>query len=176
MNSSPLVLGTLATLGYTEPDALARVEAFVARPRAYLIDIRLAPYSAHAPTWNKPALASRYGRCYAHLRGLGNVHYQDRRQGIRLLDPEPHLEALAEGLRRGVSYLLLCACRDAQRCHRSLVADLLRARLLGAADQRLPISAEPEPVVIVAVSLWDQDAATSDTPVSIHAPVERRPR
>lgn len=93
--------GTLQTIGYTQPEANARIDTFLAQPRAFLVDIRLKPYSRFRPTWNRSALQSRYGRRYVHLRGLGNVHSQDRTQPIHLLDPEPHVQHLAEQLNEG---------------------------------------------------------------------------
>lgn len=151
--SSTDTLGTLATIGYTEPDAQARIDAFVAAPRAYLVDIRLTPYSRFRPEWNRPALQARYGRQYVHLRGLGNVNHQDRRLPIHLLDPEPHLQHLAACLLHGHSYLLLCACKDYTRCHRKVVYEQIMQALAGARPARekavLPVGA------VVALSLWD---------------------
>jgi hypothetical protein len=144
--------GTLATIGYLEPDAQARIEAFLARSRAYLVDIRLRPYLRFRPQWNRPALYARYRGRYVHLRGLGNVHYQDKRLPIHLLDPEPHIHHLAEHLTRGTSYLLLCACKDYERCHRKVVYERIMHTLLDtqpAEALSLPAGA------VYAVSLWN---------------------
>ncbi len=141
--------GTLTTLGYLEMDALPRLEAFLARPRTYLIDIRLTPYTPWQPEWSRPALQARYGRQYAHLRGLGCVPSPDRRQPIHLLDPEPHLRHLAEQLTRGYSYLLLCACTHYERCHRKLVYE--RVLLLLGEQQHAQGTAGG----VTAVSLWE---------------------
>lgn len=141
--------GILATIGYTEPDAQARVDAFVAQPRAYLVDIRLRPYSRFRPQWNRPVLQARYQRRYVHLRGLGNVHYQDRRLPIHLLDPELHIQHLAEQLSRGTSYLLLCACKDYEHCHRKVVYEQI-VLALGARQKETATSTG----IIYSLSLW----------------------
>lgn len=140
--------GMLATIGYTEPDAQVRIDAFVAQPRAYLVDIRLRPYSRFRPQWNRPALQTRYHRRYVHLRGLGNVHYQDRKLPIHLLDPEPYLQHLAEQLTRGTSYLLLCACKDYEHCHRKVVYERIMLALGGQAEAGASGGA------VYALSLW----------------------
>jgi hypothetical protein len=142
--------GTLATIGYLEPDAQARIDAFLAHPRAYLVDIRLRPYARFRPQWNRPALHARYHGRYVHLRGLGNVHYQDKRLPIHLLDPEPHIQHLAEQLTRGTSYLLLCACKDEEHCHRKVVYERIMLALGAQSGKRaVPVGA------VYALSLWD---------------------
>jgi hypothetical protein len=140
--------GILETVGYLASDARSRIDAAVCRPRTYLVDIRLVPYSRWYPQWTRPALQERYGKRYVHLRGLGNVNYRDRRQPICLLDPEPHVQHLAEELRRGTSSLLLCACTDEMQCHRRVVFALI---LQALADQ----SQVARRNVLIAPSLWE---------------------
>lgn len=142
------MIETLDTIGYTEQDALQRIDAFLARPRCYLVDIRYKPWSKWNPRWNRPALQARYPHRYVHLPGLGNLHYGHRDQPIQLADPEPHIAHLAAMLTRGTSYLLLCACKDYEHCHRKAVYDLIMTAL----------GQPPVPVVreeLIAVSLWD---------------------
>ncbi len=144
-------MGTLATLGYTEAGAREQIDAFLARPRSYLVDIRLVPYSRFRPQWNRPALKARYGRQYVHLRGLGNLHYQDPRKPIHLLGPEPHIEHLAKQLSLGTSYLLLCACKNYERCHRKVVYEQILLQLGAQPEEQeavVPLGA------VYAPSLW----------------------
>jgi hypothetical protein len=143
-----MTIGTLQTIGYTEPDALGRVDTFVAQPRAYLVDIRFKPWRKWNPRWNRNALQARYPKRYVHLPGLGNVNYGHRDQPIQLADPEQHLAHLVDMLTHGTSYLLLCACKDYEQCHRKVVYDLLLATL-----GQLPAPVTRE--ALVAVSLWD---------------------
>ena len=150
-----MTIGTVATIGYTEPDALQRIDTFVAQPRAYLVDIRLKPWSRWNPFWNRTNLQARYPYRYVHLAGLGNVNYGQRDQPIQLVDPAPHIAHLAEMLTHGTSYLLLCACKDYARCHRKVVYELL----LAALDQP---SAPRGRETLVAVSLWDALAQGAD--------------
>lgn len=148
-----MIRGTLETIGYLEADAEERIAAFLAQPATSLIDIRLTPYSRYWPTWNKPMLKARYGRQYAHLRGLGNVSSHDRNQPIHLLSPETHIQHLAEQLLRGHSYLLLCACKHYERCHRKVVYE--RILLTMGALTRAASGAQKDAGILVAQSLWD---------------------
>jgi hypothetical protein len=147
MTSSP---GTLATIGYMEPEARGRIDAFVARPYAYLIDIRLTPYSRWHPEWNRPALQARYGRRYGYWRGLGNVHHRERNKPIHLLDPERHIQHLSEELLRGRSYLLLCACKNYAHCHRKVVYEQVLLALGGYHPEETKAPAG----TVYALSLW----------------------
>ena len=62
-------LGELLTLGYTEPDACQRLDAFMDRPQTGLIDIRYSPRSLWYPEFNQKALLERYGtRKYGHCK------------------------------------------------------------------------------------------------------------
>ena len=144
--------GILETIGYLEDEAEERIAVFLARPATSLIDIRLTPYSRFWPDWNKPVLKARYGRQYAHLRGLGNASYQDRNQPIHLLSPDVHIQHLADQLLRGHSYLLLCACKHYERCHRKIVYERI---LLAMGAQARASGARASTGILVAHSLWD---------------------
>lgn len=143
------MIGTLETIGYTQQDAWQRIETFVARPRAYLVDIRFKPYSTWNPRWNRTALQARYPHRYVHLPGLGNLNYGHRDQPIQLADPDRHVAHLAEMLVRGTSYLLLCACKDYEHCHRKTVYDLV---MIALGQPPVPVVREAP----IAVSLWDE--------------------
>jgi hypothetical protein len=136
-------MGRLETIGYTEQYARERIDAFLAQPRSYLVDIRNTPYSRWNTNWNRNTLAARYEKRYVHLPGLGNLNYANKHLPIELADPEQHVSHLVTCLKRGCSYLLLCACKDYERCHRKTVYTLIMAAL---GD-----TGEPEPVKTVAL-------------------------
>ena len=120
--SRPTVYTTGYLSGWT-PDALA---AAVVEHGAVLCDIRFMPRS-RVPGWNRAQLERLMGVQYRHLKSLGNQNY--RGGEIDLVD-------LAGGLRQVETLfdefdcvVLMCACRDLQRCHRRLVAEELRRQL-----------------------------------------------
>ena len=149
--------GRIATIGYTEPDAASQIETFLAHPRSYLVDIRYKPYSRWNPNWNRQTLKVRYGRQYVHLPGLGNVNYGKTGMPIVLANPERHLLDLAEAINRGASYLLLCACKHYERCHRKTVYE----RIMIILDPASPLALVEARSVLVAAeavatpSLWE---------------------
>ena len=135
--------GTLETIGYAEKDADRRIAAFMTRPGARLVDIRLSPWCRWNEQWSKTALHQTYGNAYIHLRTFGNVNH-GKPLPIQLLNPEKHLTATVRALQRGLSLLLLCACKDYERCHRKTVFDLISSALQQAEQQ----AAIPEPFLL----------------------------
>jgi hypothetical protein len=118
--------GTLETIGYTEKDATQRIQAFLVHPHTMLVDIRYTPYCRWNAQWNKAVLQANYGRKqYIHLPCFGNVNYNRHGQPIRLANPQEWLEKTVNTLLRGTSLMLLCACKNYERCHRKTVYDLL---------------------------------------------------
>jgi uncharacterized protein (DUF488 family) len=122
-------VATIYTLGYSgwKPEALkAKVDAL----GALLLDIRYSPRSRR-PEWRKEALRELWGadwqQHYLHLVALGNRNYNTDRP-IQLAAPEIGLNYVAAALRHR-PVVLLCACRDAALCHRSVAADFLSERL-----------------------------------------------
>jgi hypothetical protein len=65
---------------------------------------------------------------YVWYRSLGNRNY---RQGgpIQLASPEQGVRHVVAALLAGRDVILLCACADARRCHRLLVARLVQDAL-----------------------------------------------
>ena len=119
--------GTLYTLGYAQPGAAAQLDRLMHHERTLLVDIRLTPWCSWSPLWCSRTLAATYGRRYRWERRLGNLHYKHRERGIQLATG--HEEAARQAahlLRQGVCLILLCGCRDARTCHRSLVAKLIQ--------------------------------------------------
>lgn len=120
----------LQTIGYTEPDAQARIDAFLAQDEnAALIDIRLSPRSRWQTAFNKAALEARYPTQYLHVQELGNLNYKDRTRGIDLLDAPSGTRQLLYLIEHGRSLMLLCACKDYESCHRKVVYELLLAAM-----------------------------------------------
>lgn len=123
-------LGELLTLGYTEPDALARLDAFMERPDTGLVDIRYSPRSRWKPVFNQAALIERYGALkYGHCKALGNVNYNKPGEPMKLSDPFMGVRMVLQLLQGGRSLILLCACKDYERCHRKTAYDLIMATL-----------------------------------------------
>jgi hypothetical protein len=118
--------GTLETIGYTEPDAAQRIAAFLAQPRTGLVDIRYSPYCRWDKQWNTQALLAKYGSTkYIHLKCFGNINYNRPGQPISLAHPGERLNSMVNALLHGSSLMLLCACKDYERCHRKTVYDLV---------------------------------------------------
>lgn len=111
---------------------------------ADVFDIRLQPWS-RIPDWRKSTLAEQLGNRYRHVGALGNVNY--RGGVIQIADLEQGVEAIAANPR---PVILLCGCRDPQRCHRTVVGDHLRQ--LGFQVEEVAI---PQPThTIKALTLW----------------------
>ena len=120
---------TILTIGYTEPDAQARIDEFLADENAALVDIRLQPRSHWQPAFNKSALEARYPAQYVHVEALGNVNYKDRARGIDLLDAKRGISQLVYLIAQGYPVMLMCACKDYERCHRKVVYELIMSEL-----------------------------------------------
>jgi len=124
-----MTTGTLYTLGYAEPNATERLETLMAQPKTALVDIRYAPYSRWAASWNKKALMEKYGQVrYTHVQQLGNVNYNNDLP-IQLADPDAWVQKCVRSLRSGWSLILLCACKDYEQCHCKTVYNLIQAAL-----------------------------------------------
>jgi|SRR5882762_1523488 len=131
---------TLETIGYTEPDAQSRIEAFLAQDRArhILMDIRYSPRSRWLPQYNRSALYNRYGVQYAHCSVLGNLNYrpEDRAKGIEIADPEQGIARVVNLLKNDCSLMLLCACKDYEQCHRKIVYELIMQEIAAREEKR----------------------------------------
>lgn len=111
---------TIYTTGYLAgwtPEALT---AAVAEKGAVLCDIRFMPQS-RVPGWNRVQLERLMGARYRHLKELGNRNYKGGE--ISLMDLAEGLQKVDALFDRFDNVILMCACRDRQRCHRRLVAD-----------------------------------------------------
>ena len=121
------VIGSLYTLGYAVPGAVAQLEQLMSNPLMLLVDVRISPRSRWWPHWTKQALRAKWGTRYSHEKRLGNLNYRDHTQPVVLCGPYPE-QAIAGAvalLQQGYSLVLLCACRNEDTCHRTLVAHMI---------------------------------------------------
>lgn len=120
--------------GYTGK-TLAQIEQTVGQS-GLLLDIRYSPRSRKAG-FSRSGLERVFGQRYRHVRELGNAGYQTGT--LELADPDAGL-ALVEAVaaEHDGPIFLMCACEDANYCHRSEVGRLLRQR--GYAVQEYPFS------------------------------------
>ena len=125
---------TLYTIGYgNRPPA----EFFALLPAdCTLIDVRYKP-GGWSPSYNKSALEQRLGRRYLHFPALGNASGSaDIWTPPLVLAPDVPdiLEALVSLMQCDATtgpVVLMCAEREANRCHRRLVAQALAERVPG---------------------------------------------
>jgi uncharacterized protein (DUF488 family) len=112
-------LYTLGYLAWTPAAFVQRVEVL----GAVVADIRFSPSSRH-PAWRQTALKRTLEVWYHHVPTLGNRNYKGG--PVEIVDLDAGLEVVHE-LLEASPVLLLCACRDVQRCHRRLVAEACTA-------------------------------------------------
>lgn len=127
----------IQTIGYMEENAIERIAAFMADENAVLLDIRETPVSRWKPAFNRKALIEQFGGFrYGWWPEFGNINHrpEDRHKGIALADPQAGLTRILKVLESGRSVMLMCACKDYEKCHRKTVYELIMAEL-----QRLDI-------------------------------------
>jgi hypothetical protein len=76
---------------------------------------------SRVPGWNRIQLERLLGARYQHLKALGNRNYKSGE--IALVDLAGGLQQVEALLDAFDGVVLMCACRDGQRCHRRRVAD-----------------------------------------------------
>ncbi len=136
---------SIATIGYQAATVRSLLEALTEDGVGIVADVR-AVASSRRPGFAKTALAANLataGIGYRHLRELGTpaegraaarAGHHDTMRGIfraHLATPaaQAGLDELAELVKSGSRVALLCFEVQPEHCHRSLVADALRARL-----------------------------------------------
>jgi uncharacterized protein (DUF488 family) len=82
--------------------------------------MRFAPRSRN-PVWNERNLRQTFGARYKHIRALGNANY--RGNSVRIQNLDAGLRAITQS---GRPVILMCACKEYEHCHRSVVAAKLR--------------------------------------------------
>ena len=116
---------TLYTFGY-RGRRIEDLDADVERLRACVVDVRYSPFGRDH-TWTRPGLQARYGPRYVWIREFGNKNY--RGGPIELLDEERGARRLGAVIADGTPAILLCACATPAECHRTVIAEKLRAEL-----------------------------------------------
>jgi uncharacterized protein (DUF488 family) len=135
-------MNTLYTLGYldwTPATFVQRVEMLA----AVVADIRFNPGS-RKPAWRQAALKRTLEAWYHYVPALGNRNYKGG--PIEIVDLEAGLTTIAE-LLEASPVILLCVCRDVQRCHRRLVAEAWTTRTEQAVTHLTP-PAPPETLAL----------------------------
>ena len=116
--------------GHTPEQLRASTEALGKRVGpfgAIVLDIRKMPASRWQPQWGKGRLSETLFPYYEHVPDLGNVNYKEPEKGIQIADLAAGIQRVEFHARRGFVPILLCACKEAASCHRTVVADALRA-------------------------------------------------
>ena len=131
MNKKPRPVHTIGHSDLDRKKLMDRLEQYGIQ---LVADVRSAPYSRHAPQFNREELAGALGQ-----RGIGYIHMGDELGGRptedRLYDEQGRaqygLMALASKFQEGVRQLaqtamerrlaLLCTERDPLKCHRTLL-------------------------------------------------------
>ena len=127
------MIGKLIPFGYAAPGAEQRLGELMTDPKAILVDIRWSPYSRF-PQWRKDVLMRQFGDYrldggrYRHMSALGNMNHAIGGQ-VRLANPAHGVDVLKQLLEEGHTVILMCACRYAITCHRSVVAKLVQEQL-----------------------------------------------
>jgi uncharacterized protein (DUF488 family) len=116
------VKNKIYTAGYYGRD-LDEFQATVEGLKAVVVDIRLVPQSRFTPQWRQKNLQAVFGENYLHVKELGNKGFKEKR--IEIADLETGLEVVTQ-IKRNI--VLLCACKDYEKCHRKVIAEELRIR------------------------------------------------
>lgn len=119
-------LGNLYTAGYlnwSDDDFYKKVEEL----NAYVIDVRLVPW-AFFPYWQKQYIQKALGNKYIHIKELGNKNYNNIKLPIEILDISK-ISQVIDLLKSGNNCILLCACKDIEKCHRKFLAETIGIEL-----------------------------------------------
>ncbi len=113
-------MSKIFTIGYTSttPEELM---SLVDELGAKLVDIRISPYSKDY-RWRQKSLEQYFSDKYLHIKEFGNEHYKIG--SIKIANPEAGITKIKYAIEKQ-PIILLCACYDHQKCHRSKVASLL---------------------------------------------------
>lgn len=117
----------LYPFGYSNLNAQQTLDALMTSdPDMWIVDIRLQAWSHHEE-WRGAALRQQWKGRYVHVYQLGNLNYANNKP-IELRDEQGGMMRL-ENILKHRSVVLMCACKDADTCHRSIVVDLVRASM-----------------------------------------------
>ena len=125
-----VITGCVYTTGFSDQDFtdLPKLLDFL---DAVLIDIRFAPTSAKQIQWRKDYLRLLLKDRYLHVPHLGDRSRKD--------SDKPWIQNLTLGIKiiseLETNLLLMCECRSAQQCHRSLIS--LQLKELGVETEEI---------------------------------------
>lgn len=111
---------TIYTLGYSGRKA-KDIKHIAEELDAVVFDIRYSPRSRN-PDFSGKRLRELLAERYQHIRAFGNSNY--RSGPIALVDFDAGLEAIRQSEK---PVILMCVCKDAVICHRTTIAEHLRA-------------------------------------------------
>ena len=126
-------MNTLFTVGYASW-SIEEIEALLHKRQAILIDIRSSPRS-NKPGFDGRTLADRFGDRYRHMPALGIVNHRNPDLPVILRDEELGLKGLTRFLEE-TNVIIICGCRDLEKCHRFTVAEKFK-QALGIAARHL---------------------------------------
>jgi len=152
----PIVL----TIGHSTRTLEEFIRLLQAHRATRVVDVRTVPRSRHNPQFNKdslPGSVKRAGLGYVHMPGLDGLRHAKRDslnvgwrnasfRGYADYMQTPEFEQSLEELIRLTNQgriALMCAEALPWRCHRSLIADALRAHGIRAADIMSPSRCQP---------------------------------
>ncbi len=118
-------LGRVATLGYHQSQAWQIVTRMIGEQGWHLVDIRYSRRS-YLDEWSGSSLRRHFRQSYHAVPELGDVNHLAPANPVQLADPTTGLAKVGLLLEAGMDCLFVCACPDWQRCHRRLVATLLK--------------------------------------------------
>ena len=111
------------TFGYVKT-TVAQLKEWLEQNDAALVDIRFSANSRN-PDWAKSNLSNAVGVArYTHLKAWGNENYKGG--PIKLVNFDWGLQLFRTLPFSSVA--LMCACGDPTSCHRTTVANMLRAQ------------------------------------------------
>ena len=123
--------GTIYTIGYgnRQPE-----DFFKLLPASGLIiDVRRLPRAWHG-AYHARQLKKRLGDRYRSEPAFGNrANTGDVWQPVNPDFAYANIPSMGESVRQGMTYILLCAEQDPQRCHRRLVAEAIARHASGTA-------------------------------------------
>lgn len=142
------------TIGYTGRKP-ADIEKVVKDLDAILLDIRFSPYS-RVSHWMGYSLRAKFGDRYHHVKALGNANYKGG--SVEIVDYAAGRDTI-ESLDKPV--ILMCACGDPATCHRTVVAEMLRADGFTVAeiDQSFTAPSKPAAQTWTQASLFQEGTA-----------------
>jgi uncharacterized protein (DUF488 family) len=109
------------TTGYTGRD-INDLKPMLEALDAVLADIRFAPYS-QILHWRQVYLKILLGKKYLHIPNLGNRTYREEKITIQNLTL-----GVETVLNLETDVVLMCACENAENCHRRVVIEEFRRR------------------------------------------------